>query len=848
MKRKDSMKKSLIKITVFILTFLVALVVIGKIMNKGHDNLTVDIASATYPIVTMERNGIAYNQLHGYKTMMDTAFQRDSITVLGENRDAGIRIDTYGQNVTGINMEVRTTDGSRLIENSPITEYETERGSIRATISLKDLIEPDTEYSLAIVLELDGEHQIRYYTRAIWSTNYYLDEKMEYIRDFHERLYDREAAKALTKYLETDSRLESNTSFHKVNIHSSFKQLTWGDMTVKEVGEPVITLKEISASTASFLIDYTVNISETNKPQYCAVQEYFRVRYTPERMYLLNYEREMTQIPDTERMYANDKILLGIADENVPMLESEDGNIVVFTAAGRLYSYNGTTNKLAEVFSFYDAKNADPRTLNDEHGIKILDVDEGGNIYFAVYGYMNRGRHEGEVGIQVYVYDSTLNTLEEAVYVPYDKPYSVLHAEIEQLMYFNRQGQLYLLLENTVYCIDLDSKSANVLVSVLRDGSLQVSENHKIIVWQDGTDIYHCQRLEIRDLGRETRNLIEVAEGESVRPLGFIGEDLIFGVAREGDIRREDSGNIFFPMYKICICNSDGELLKNYSMDGVYVVDCRVEGNQITLDRVSIDENGTYKSLLQDHIMNNTETVVGKNMVVVANIDIYERYVQIQVRNTIDSKSLKILNPKEVMFEGDRNLTLVSENDVQRYYVYGPYGVEGVYNSPASAVELAYGIAGVVVNRSGDYVWMKSNRVSRNQIMAITENSVTEEKDSLAVCLDTMLKYEGVIRNSEYLLARGQSVLEILAENLPDAEVLDLTGCGLDALLYYVNMDIPILALLDNGEAVLVTGFNEKQIVIMDPISGTLYKKNMTDAAEWFTENGNCFVTYIYKD
>ena len=34
--------------------------------------------------------------------------------------------------------------------------------------------------------------------------------------------------------------------------------------------------------------------------------------------------------------------------------------------------------------------------------IKIARVDEAGSIDFVVYGYMNRGDHEGEVGTAVY--------------------------------------------------------------------------------------------------------------------------------------------------------------------------------------------------------------------------------------------------------------------------------------------------------------------------------------------------------------------------------------------------------------------------------------------------------------
>ena len=194
----------------------------------------------------------------------------------------------------------------------------------------------------------------------------------------------------------------------------------------------MVRLREIAGQTASVLVDYMVSTSEGKNTTYYMVREYFRVRYSTERMYLLDYERTMTQIPDTEHMYANDKILLGITGTDIPMQESEDGNIVVFEVANRLFSYDVISNRLAVIFSFYDAENADWRTVYDQHSIKILNVDEGGNIQFAVYGYMNRGRHEGEVGVQVYTYNSSLNTVEELIYIPVDTTYSVLSAELKQ--------------------------------------------------------------------------------------------------------------------------------------------------------------------------------------------------------------------------------------------------------------------------------------------------------------------------------------------------------------------------------------------------------------------------------
>ena len=40
--------------------------------------------------------------------------------------------------------------------------------------------------------------------------------------------------------------------------------------------------------------------------------------------------------------------------------------------------------------------------LYDQHAIKIISMDKDGNTTFAVYGYMNRGEHEGEVGAAIY--------------------------------------------------------------------------------------------------------------------------------------------------------------------------------------------------------------------------------------------------------------------------------------------------------------------------------------------------------------------------------------------------------------------------------------------------------------
>ena len=169
--------------------------------------------------------------------------------------------------------------------------------NLKVSLALKDLIESGKEYLLVIQVELEEWQEVLFYTRVIWNPNSHLQADLQFALDFHKKLYHKEAAKELVKYLESNSRLESNSSFHKVNIHSSYKQITWGDLQVTEKMAPVYTLKELNSQSCTLVGDYQVAVGEGEAETDYRMREYFRVRYTADRMYLLDYERTMTQIP-----------------------------------------------------------------------------------------------------------------------------------------------------------------------------------------------------------------------------------------------------------------------------------------------------------------------------------------------------------------------------------------------------------------------------------------------------------------------------------------------------------------------------------------------------------------------
>ena len=124
----------------------------------------------------------------------------------------------------------------------------------------------------------------------------------------------------LSKYMEPNSEGD-NTTLSKVTIHSNLKQLGYVDLEMTKLSDPVIDIKEVAKDTGSFELNYVISGDYNKQRKYYFVNEKYRIRYTLDRIYLLDYQRTMDQIFDeNDDIFANDKIDLGITDENVSLV------------------------------------------------------------------------------------------------------------------------------------------------------------------------------------------------------------------------------------------------------------------------------------------------------------------------------------------------------------------------------------------------------------------------------------------------------------------------------------------------------------------------------------------------
>lgn len=201
-------------------------------------------------------------------------------------------------------------------------------------------------------MNLEDGRCVRYYMRIIQADGYGVEEKLEFVRNFNAATFSDGWPGEFGKNLEPKSDAD-NTTLSRVTINNTASQIGWAGLEVEQITEPVFTIREISEETASITVEYLVNYIRQGRETYASVEEVYRVRQGTDRMYLLDYERQMSEIfAEDNSAFVGDKIVLGITDPHVEMMESDGGKILAFAQAGVLYSVNVTDNRLSKLFPF----------------------------------------------------------------------------------------------------------------------------------------------------------------------------------------------------------------------------------------------------------------------------------------------------------------------------------------------------------------------------------------------------------------------------------------------------------------------------------------------------------------
>ncbi len=809
---------------------------------------TIKMDETSFPILAIRLGKAEINLLHGYSNNLNANMVRDSITPLDSDQSFEVVIDGKENDVKRVIYELRSVTDNKLLETDTINALEKEENKKTAKIKFKTELGEGTEYGVKITLVTSESRKMNYYTRVKLQPSSYYNEKLDFVMDFHDSIMDKDKAEDMIIYLEPDADAD-NTTLSYVNIHSSFELVRWGDLKPQILGSVVPAVKEINPDTASVELKYIISAETESGLEYYYVKEFYRVRYTSSRMYLLNYERTMESVFDMELTSLKEsEFKLGITNQpDTDLVTSSDNNKLSFVRQRELWYYNLAENSAVKVFSFRQENTDYVRDVYDEHDVRILSMDDDGNIDFMVYGYMNRGVYEGRVGIVLYKYYSGENRIEELLYIPMNVTYQILKEELDSFSYVNQLDVFYFILNHKIYAYSLITKELTVIASGVGAEDFVVSKEEHYIAWQNSGDPEESTEIVILDLESGKEEKISAPAGNNLNLLGRINNNIIYGFVKTDDITTNLDGSILVPMYKIAIADSQSNILKEYSKKGYYVTGTTVKDNVITLERVKKENQDGgihYVSVQEDNILN---TIINETKAIglttrVTQKTLTEFYISLPSGFNLEEKP-EYNNTINTVITEDTTLRLEGAEVMKEpYTVYALGGIAGIYEQAGAAVHQAYMAAGVVLNQYQQNILERGIKSTTKEIGNITPIYTSGDTDSIAACVGMMRNYQSGSKDSGNL--ESGTLYEMLEKSMGDA-VLNLTGCTLEEVLYYINKEVPVIAMKNEDSAVLIIGYDAYNITVIDPSLHKSMKIGLNDSTDMFEKAGNLFFTYL---
>ena len=843
------MLKWIYKTIILVVVFIASLYLFSgdiKVENRQAKLETVSMGKATYPTISILLNDVEVNRLHGYSASIDNQMSRESITPIDEEQSFKVSIKENDYEIKRVDYELSSIYDDRVIESDNIKALEQDQtGEVKlAKIKFKSQLEEEQEYNFRLTLVTSKSKKINYYTRIKGVSNSNYEAKLDYIKDFHNATFNKD--ESIVSYLESKPSTLDSLSY--VTINSSFDLVTWGDLQPKVVANIIPTIKEISSDFASVQLKYIVSTDTESGPNYYYVNEFYRIRYSTSRMFLLNYERSMESVFDSnlDKEISGD-IKLGITNnEEIDFVSNSDSTKFAFVFNRELWSFNQFDNSGVKVFSFRQSDSDYIRDTYDEHDVKIVNMDQDGNIDFIVYGYMNRGAYEGHVGLILYRYYSNENRIEELTYIPISTSYQFIKEMIGEFSYINEFDIFYFYINDTIYSYNLMTKQLKEIVSDISRDNFVFSKKDKYIAWEDSANDGLYGKIIIYDLETQRETEINSNYNTNINLLGTIGTDFIYGIANTNDVITSLEGKKIIPMFKIIISNSEGNILKEYQKEGYYITGIEVDGNIITVKRGTIGGEGEAKAIIpekDDNILNNMNLVKSDIRIVNKDKDSdlkewfitspsfsQEAYSYKETVNTVVTQDTTLRLDKEIGYTGE-------------YIVYALGEVEGFYKNAGEAIIRADDLVGVVYDLNQYLIWERGFTKAANEIKDIVSNENVISGDSFKACASVLVKHRSKGEN----ISSNISGFELLQEYFGDSYV-NLTGATLDQILYFVSEERPVIAKTNYNYYVVIIGYNSNSITIFDPLTGNRQNINKEQIEEQLIEYGSIYISYSERN
>lgn len=826
----------LLRIIVVIIVFIASVIIVNKFNNRNYKSLAIEMQDAKLPVAYVVYQDQYINCMHGYTSDVDTALLRESITPIDDAKHVELVVDDTENFAVSCSYEIRSIAGNSLIENGELTSSSRRDGYAVYDINIRMDIKSDMEYMLVFKAQDANGNIASYYTRIVINDDYHASELLGFVERFNQATYDYDVmeddsiiSSHKSSYMSNEGiRQDTDDTLSHVTLSSSYDMLIWNGLKPVKVSSVVPVIKEIDINYAVIELDYiSESINDDDQISYYKVKEYYRVSYIDEIITLMNFDRYVDEYFDRSEISAdNNAYQIGItSDTDIEYRYSENNKMLSFVRQGQLWLYDYSAARISLVFGFWLDDIENTRNTYDNYDINIVSMDNDGNMVFAVYGYMNRGIHEGKLGIGLYRYTKESEELIELIFIENNVPYSVMKEELGRLTYFDG-STFYFMLGGKVNAIDVENKKLSYYVNGISMDNVYVSDNMEIMAFPNSDNQQETTELTLVNFATGNIYNIVANQGECLMGYGFISSDFIYGTASSSDSIYEDEGNLdsLIPAHTICIVDGSDELIKEYSKSGYYIANLTIDNDMIYLDRVIYSGSGYTANNVDDDFITFKQDDTNPGIIISQISDSYgikkayfvfpsNVYISYQPKLTITANK----------DDGPNNMVIDASNEDAHYMVYDNLGLSGIFNEAGEAILYATEVSGIVVSRDGEIVYRKSDSQEYNTIASkVLHYSTGTVEDSLQDCIYMTLVYEGQTLDYDEItpyMIEDRGVVMALDE-LGKYQGVDISGLSLDMLLAYVSDGIPVISRISDGRYVMVVSYNSSHVRYYDPVLG----------------------------
>lgn len=838
--------KYTVKILILLGIFIGSIYFFGSNMDEAMFGSvkTAVMSEAELPTMELQSDGVTVNRLYGYTSAIDAFSIRENLVAVEAEQVVELLIEENKTDVRKLYYEVLDVSTKTRIAEGTINAFDKVGEQKKARIKIANRMESGKEYAVEVMLVDSESRRIYYYFRIKYYENAEFAEKVTFIRNISDWAREKNH-NAVIPYLESTYRGEGST-YSYVDIKDSFYMVCWGNLTPKLLTEPLLTISEAYSNIAVGTLKYMVEIATDTGTEQYYVEEKFRVIVSGDAKHLLNYERTMEAVFNEKlASLSQNQFKLGVTnDTDMELLTNSDASMLAFVRNKELWHYNMAENMLSKVFSFRKENEPEQGISSDQYDIRILKLYENGDISFMVYGYMGKGEYEGKTGILLYRYYRGEERIEEQLYLPVSESYQKIKEELGNFSYMNDYDKFFFMVYRTMYSYNLITKELTVISDNAVEASVAFFHDSGYVAWQE--EGYESLQLMHLESGR--RKELKAAEGEFIRILGKINQNIICGYGLLSDCIIMGDGSTLYPAYEVKILDDSLLEKKAYRKDGFYIAEAEVTTNSIRLRRVKKTAKGGYEEAADDYILNSMEeekrpVSLDKRITELMFAEYY-----IDLPSTYEMKEIPV--PEEIPYTLISEDTTVRvsalENEAEEYMVYSFGSIVGISSNCAEAIQLAdrADMVGTVMDEEGRVIWERGIKFSADYLKELNgvstkSSGLTSRQEAvrmMAAYLDMELDVTGFGENA--------SVKEFLEKNTGKRMHI-LTGATLDEVLYFVFRGAPVYAMTSRTEAVVITGYSANSVTVYEPSAGKYKVYSLRDAEEMFAEAGNIFVSYV---